>query len=544
MDNLTLEDKGAVEAARAAYEELTDTQKALVSNEEDLTAAETRIAELEKEAAQAEADKKAAQAVEEQIAALPSVEELTLDNKGDVERARAAYEDLTETQKDLVSNVETLEAAEARMEELAQEAEDAEVAQTVIDMIDGLGEIESLEQKTDVEAARNAYESLTDSQKELVTNLEVLEAAEEQIAALEQMDLEAAQAVEEQIAALPSAEELTLEDKEAVEAARNAYENLTDSQKELVSNLEVLEAAKAQITQLEETEEALAVFRQTMPEVTATAEGSSVVVEWNPIANAGSYRIYRKEAGGSFKGLANVAGDVTSYVDETAEAGVTYYYTVKGFWEEDAQGAYTQYPTNVTAKIPVDALATPQVKTRSVNYCTVEVTWNKVTGAEKYVIYRKEAKAGTSFKSIGTVSAGTLKYRDGSAKMGVNYYYTVKAYAGSIYSDYQKTVTGMAVPSSPILKGAVSSSTGVTVSWSGSKKSAGSYADGYRIFRKTAGGSWKTVGTVGAGTRSFKDTTGTKGTTYYYTVRAYVKQSNGTNLWGTYNAAGVSGAKK
>ena len=358
------------------------------------------------------------------------------------------------------------------------------------------------------------------------------------------MDLEAAQAVEEQIAALPSAEELTLEDKEAVEAARNVYDNLTESQKDLVGNLNVLKEAEAQIAQLEESEEALAVFRQTMPEVTAKAGENSVVVEWKPIANAGSYRIYRKEAGGSFKGLANVAGDVTSYTDKTAKAGVTYYYTVKGFWEENAEGAYTQYPSNVTAKIPVGTLAMPTVATRSVNYCTVEVTWNKIVGAEKYVIYRKEAKVGTSFKSIGTVSAGTLKYRDGTAKLGVNYYYTVKAYAGSISSNYQKTVTGMAVPSSPILKNPVSSGKGVTVSWSGSKKSAGSYADGYRIFRKTAGGSWKTVGTVGASTRSFTDTTGTRGTTYYYTVRAYVRQSNGTNLWGTYNAAGVSGAKK
>ena len=159
------------------------------------------------------------------------------------------------------------------------------------------------------------------------------------------------------------------------------------------------------------------------------------------------------------------------------------------------------------------------------------------------MIYRKEAKAGTSIKSIGTVSADTLKYRDGSAKMGVNYYYTVKAYAGSIYSDYQKTVTGMAVPSSPTLK-AASSSKGVTITWTGSRAGANEFADGYRIFRKTAGGSWKTVGTVGANTRSFTDTTGAKGTTYYYTVRAYVRQSDGTNQWGTYNTAGVTGAKK
>ncbi|HIY19654.1 MAG TPA: family 43 glycosylhydrolase [Candidatus Blautia avistercoris] len=285
-------------------------------------------------------------------------------------------------------------------------------------------------------------------------------------------------------------------------------------------------------------------FQKVMPEVTAeVGADSSVTVEWKEIEHAASYRIYRKEAGGSFRGIANVDAGATTYVDKAAEAGKTYYYTVKGFWEEDAKGICTKYPTDVSVKIPVKELATPSVKTRSVNYCTVEVTWNKITGADKYVIYRKEAKPGTAFKSIGTVGGGTLSYRDGSAKMGVNYYYTVKAFAGSIYSDYQKTVTGMAVPSSPTLK-AAGSSKGVTITWTGSKAGDNKFADGYRVFRKTEGGSWKTVGTVGANTRSFTDTTGAKGTTYVYTVRAYVKQSDGTNLWGTYNAAGVKGAKK
>ena len=284
-------------------------------------------------------------------------------------------------------------------------------------------------------------------------------------------------------------------------------------------------------------------FAKVEPQVSAKANADkSVTVSWKEIKEAKSYRIYRKEAGGSFKGIANAEAGTTSYVDKTAEAGVTYYYTVKGFWEENAQGTATQYPKNISIKVPVDTLKTPVVSTRSVNYCTVDVSWNKVAGAEKYVIYRKEAKAGTAFKSIGTVSADTLKYRDGSAKMGVTYYYTVKAYAGKIYSGYQKTVTGKAVPSSPSLK-ANSSSKGVTITWTGSKAGANKFADGYRIFRKTANGSWKTVGTVGANARSFTDTTGAKGTTYTYTVRAYVKQ-NGQNLWGTYNTAGVKGVRK
>ena len=285
-------------------------------------------------------------------------------------------------------------------------------------------------------------------------------------------------------------------------------------------------------------------FAQVMPEVSAKVNSDqTVTVSWKEIPGAESYRIYRKTAGGAFAGLANAAAGETSYTDVKAQPGETYYYTVKGFMEENAAGTATGYPKDVTVKIPVDTLKTPAVSTRSVNYCTVEVSWNKVAGADKYVIYRKEAKAGTSFASIATVNGGTLKFRDQRAKMGVNYYYTVKAFAGSSYSDYQKNITGMAVPSAPSVQ-TVGNSRGVTVSWTGSKAGASEFADGYRVFRKTIGGSWKTIGTVGANTRSFTDTTGTKGVTYAYTVRAYVKQSDGTNLWGSYNTQGVQDVRK
>lgn len=54
----------------------------------------------------------------------------------------------------------------------------------IIEKIDALGEITSLSQRTAVVSARAAYEALSAEQKELVTNLSVLTAAEEKIALL------------------------------------------------------------------------------------------------------------------------------------------------------------------------------------------------------------------------------------------------------------------------------------------------------------------------------------------------------------------------
>ena len=48
IGTVTLESKAAIEAARSAYDALTDAQKALVTNYETLTGAEKAIADLNK----------------------------------------------------------------------------------------------------------------------------------------------------------------------------------------------------------------------------------------------------------------------------------------------------------------------------------------------------------------------------------------------------------------------------------------------------------------------------------------------------------------
>ena len=117
-DAITLENKEAVEAARAAFDALTEAQQALVSKDaqDKLAAAEAAIAKLEA----AEADKAAAAKVEETINALPAADEITLENKEAVAAARAAFDALTEAQQALVSKEtqDKLTACEARIAEL------------------------------------------------------------------------------------------------------------------------------------------------------------------------------------------------------------------------------------------------------------------------------------------------------------------------------------------------------------------------------------------------------------------------------------------
>ena len=214
IGEVTLDSGDAIDAARAAYDELPEAKKALVDNYEKLTAAE--------EAYTALVDAAAAKAVDDLIDAIG---EVTLESDDAIKAARAAYDALTDTQKELVKNYEELTAAEEAYTNLV----DAAAAKAVDDLIDAIGEV-TADSGDAIKAARAAYDALTDTQKELVKNYEKLLAAEElyeelmaSAAAIAQKAAEEAkQAQEEAEAAQKAAEEAAEAAKAAQEAAEAA----------------------------------------------------------------------------------------------------------------------------------------------------------------------------------------------------------------------------------------------------------------------------------------------------------------------------------
>lgn len=155
---------------------------------------------------------------------------------------------------------------------------------------------------------------------------------------------------------------------------------------------------------------------------------------------------------------------------------------------------------------------------------------------------------------IGTTTTTTYTDKN-NLKSGVTYYYTVRAYVGSFstananrynaayWSAYNSSGSQGKYTNTPALKSATVTNSGIQISWNGS-----SGATGYAVYRKTAGGSWGVIGTTTS--QSYTDTnSGSDGTAYYYTVRAYVgnystAQSNRYNslYWSHYVTSGVSGS--
>ncbi|MBR3844668.1 MAG: hypothetical protein IKM39_04095, partial [Clostridia bacterium] len=131
-DRMTLQDKGAVDAARVAYNGLSDQAKEYVTNLADLVAAEDRIVVLQN---QEIADKAAAQAVDAMIAALPAVNTLTLNDKGAVAAASDSYNALNDNAKGYVTNLADLQAAQAQIALLEEQLADENAPAFVIENI-------------------------------------------------------------------------------------------------------------------------------------------------------------------------------------------------------------------------------------------------------------------------------------------------------------------------------------------------------------------------------------------------------------------------
>lgn len=154
-----------------------------------------------------------------------------------------------------------------------------------------------------------------------------------------------------------------------------------------------------------------------MPElktIANTAEGVSIT--WGKAARATAYRVYRREAGGSWVYLGTT--NATSYVDKAAPNGKYVAYTVRGvnnlgFSSYNTQGILTKY------------VATPKLSSATYNAKAnaVTVKWTAVAGATEYHVYRRVA--GGAWVLIDATN--TNYYVDRDVKAGSYYVYTVRA---------------------------------------------------------------------------------------------------------------------
>lgn len=231
IGEVTLESGDAIDAARAAYDKLPEAKKALVDNYEKLTAAE--------EAYTALVDAAAAKAVDDLIDAIG---EVTADSGDAIKAARAAYDALTDTQKELVKNYEKLLAAEELYEELTASA--AAIAQKAAE--------EARKAQEEAEAAQKAAEEAVEAAKA------AQEAAEAAAAKAGENNAAAEEARKAAETAQAAAEAAQTKAEEAQKKAEEAKAGADAAQKAAEENnaAAAAEAAKAVAEAVKAAEEA------------------------------------------------------------------------------------------------------------------------------------------------------------------------------------------------------------------------------------------------------------------------------------------------
>lgn len=284
-DGMGLNDRRTITSVETAYNKLTDAQKTFISEAEKATldAFTARRDYLDANEAEMKANEKAASAVEKLIKALPKSERVDYTDKAEIEKARTAYDELTDDQKKLVSNLDTLTAAEAALEKALEEvADDQSAAEIVIKMIQDLPDpvVYNHDDKTDADeigAARAAYNDLGKVGKNIVgkDNLKLLTNAEKALKKLVSQDTKdekAAAKVIAKIEKLPAAEDVIVKNKSAISAARKAYDKLNENAKkyaddsaEVIAKLTDCEAALTQAIEDEDAAEAVEKLIKKLP---------------------------------------------------------------------------------------------------------------------------------------------------------------------------------------------------------------------------------------------------------------------------------------
>lgn len=269
--------------------------------------------------------------------------------------------------------------------------------------------------------------------------------------------------------------------------------------------------------------------------VKASAESASgpVKLSWSEAADdVTGYRVYRydpeQEKYVYLKSTRN-----RNYTDEDVSSGKTYQYKVRCYWTIGGTNYYGNYSSVVSVTTPPAKVSGVSTAVRSSTYLTL--SWDKVSGASGYRIYRYNTDTQAYEKVITLTSGSTVSYKITGLAAAKEYQFKVRAYRkvdgvstwGSSSAAYKDSTK----PGQTKSLKASSKSSAVTLTWNKVTR-----ASGYQVYRynsKTK--KYEKLATVkGNTTFSYKNTKLKKGTTVKYKVRAY-KTYNGTNYYGAFS---------
>ncbi|MDR2743440.1 MAG: fibronectin type III domain-containing protein, partial [Treponema sp.] len=150
----------------------------------------------------------------------------------------------------------------------------------------------------------------------------------------------------------------------------------------------------------------------------AAAGSSSITVSWKPVSGATYYNVYRSTSSeGEYSQVGNSTSS-TSLTDTGLSANTTYYYKVSAFNDNGEGAQSSSFSTRTKLFTPSNVIAT------AVSSSSITVSWDPVSGATYYKVYRSTSSEG-EYSQVGSTSSPYTSYTDTGLSPNTTYYYKV-----------------------------------------------------------------------------------------------------------------------
>jgi len=171
-------------------------------------------------------------------------------------------------------------------------------------------------------------------------------------------------------------------------------------------------------------------------EIKASANSAnSITIMWNTVSDATGYKIYRStSSSGSFYETGSSTSN--SYTDTGLSSNTTYYYRITAY---NNNGAGSQSDT-VSATTLIAPNVPTEVKTSDNSANSITITWNTVSDATGYKIYRSTT-GSFPFSEIGSSTSNS--YTDTGLLFNKVYYYCITAYNSNGESSQSNTTSSV-----------------------------------------------------------------------------------------------------
>ena len=361
---------------------------------------------------------------------------VTLDSAQAIHNARFAYDALDREKQGDIKNYDVLVQAEAALEAMEKDKTAAEAVDTQIESIG----IVTATREQQILNARKAFESLTDEQKAFITKLDVLTDAEAQL--LEVLkpvaEVKLIESTGKPYLTWNKVDGAVKYEVWAKDGEKGEFEKIFTTSGTHMTNTSA-EAGETYTYQVRAITKAGTIgnFSESVsltaaqrklaaPVTTLTGKANSgkPYLTWNKVDGAVEYEVYRKAGkDGSYELLFTTSG--TRMTNTSAKPGETYYYKVRSVAADGGKSAFS------AAKHRTCDCARPVLNVETRNGHPY-LTWNKVDGAVKYVVYRADGENG-EFTELFTTTGTHMTHT--SAKPDHTYFYKLEAICANSYGN-------------------------------------------------------------------------------------------------------------